>query len=83
MQMRKQRQRTGWGTGMMNPIGRYPQMFEERGEKQIYPNNNRDPHTEEIKFLLRIRIKEKNINHFFPLEESIFSLLSYQFKFNK
>jgi hypothetical protein len=33
MQMRKQRQRTGWGTGM-NPTGRYKHMFEEKGEKE-------------------------------------------------
>jgi hypothetical protein len=32
MKMRKQRQRTAWGTGM-NPTGRYAQMFE--GENQF------------------------------------------------
>jgi hypothetical protein len=34
IQMRKQCQRTTWGTGM-NPTGRYAHMFEERGEKEI------------------------------------------------
>ncbi len=34
-------------------------MFEERGEKEIYPNDNRDPYKEEMKFLLHIGIKEK------------------------
>ena len=33
----------------MNPTGHYTHMFEERGEKEIYPNNNRDPYKEEIK----------------------------------
>jgi hypothetical protein len=33
----------------MNPTGHYAYMFEERGEKEIYPNNNRDPYKEEIK----------------------------------
>jgi hypothetical protein len=46
MQMRKQCRRTTWGTGM-NPTGRYAHMFEERGEKEIYPNDNRDPYKEE------------------------------------
>jgi hypothetical protein len=48
MQMRNPRQRTIWGT-TMDPTGRYVHMFEERGEKKIYPNNNRDPYKEEIK----------------------------------
>jgi len=69
MQMRKQRQRTAWGTGM-NPTGRYAHMFEKRGEKEIYPNvtpnNNRDPYKEEIKILPPHPDKRKNINHFFP-----------------
>ena len=46
MQMRKQCRRTTCGTGM-NPTGRYAHMFEERGEKEIYPNDNRDPYKEE------------------------------------
>jgi hypothetical protein len=40
MQMRKQRQRTTWGTGM-NPTGLYAHMFEERGEKAIYQKQPR------------------------------------------
>jgi hypothetical protein len=64
---------TAWGTGM-NPTGRYPHMFEERGEKEIYPNNNRDPYKEEIKITPPHPPKRKNINFFFPLEGSIFSL---------
>jgi hypothetical protein len=34
-------------------------MIEERGENEIYPNDNREPYKEEMKFLLRIDIKEK------------------------
>ncbi len=48
IQMRKQRQRTVWWTGM-NPTGHYGHMFEERGEKEIYPNDKQDPYKEEIK----------------------------------
>ena len=73
MQMHKERQRTEWGTGM-NPTGLYAHMFEERGEKEIYPNNNRDPYKEEIKIPPPHPHKRKNINYFFPLEGSIFSL---------
>jgi len=40
MQMRKQRQRTTWGTGM-NPTGRYAHMFEGKGRKGIYPKQPR------------------------------------------
>ena len=65
MQMRKQRQRTVWGTGM-NPTGRYAHMFEKRGENEIYPNNNRDPYKEEKKIPPPDPDKRKNINYFFP-----------------
>jgi hypothetical protein len=63
MKMCKQRQRTAWGTGM-NPTGHYPHMFEERGEKEFYPNDNRDPHKEEIKIPPPHPHKRKNINYF-------------------
>jgi hypothetical protein len=48
----------------MNPTGHYPHMFEERGEKEIYPNDNRDPYTEEIKIPPPHPHKRKNINYF-------------------
>jgi hypothetical protein len=41
MHLRKQRQWTALGT-VMNRTGRYVHMFEGEGEKQIYPNDNRD-----------------------------------------
>jgi hypothetical protein len=63
MQMHKQRQRTAWGTGM-NPTGRYAHMFEERGEKEIYPKNNRDPYKEEINIPPPHPHKRKSINYF-------------------
>jgi hypothetical protein len=40
MQMLQQSQRTTWGTGM-NPTGHYAHMFEEWGEKGIYPKQPR------------------------------------------
>jgi hypothetical protein len=61
MQMRKQRQRTAWGTGM-NPTGHYGTCLKEREEKEIYPNDNRDPYKEEIK--TPYPHKRKNINCF-------------------
>jgi hypothetical protein len=61
MKIRKQRQRTAWGTGM-NPTGRYAQMFEERGEP-IYPNDNRDPYKEEIKIPPPHPHKRKNMKY--------------------
>jgi hypothetical protein len=60
-------QRTAWGTGM-NPTGRYTHMFEERGEKEIHPNNNRDPYKEEKKC--------SSVSVFSPLKGSIFSVSS-------
>jgi hypothetical protein len=48
----------------MNPTGRYAHMFEERGEKQIYQNDNRDPYKEEIKIPPPHPHKRNNINHF-------------------
>jgi len=64
MQIRKQRQRTAWGTGM-NPTGRYVHMFEERGEKAIYPNDNRDPYkVKKTKISPPYPHKRKNINYF-------------------
>jgi hypothetical protein len=63
MQMHKQRQRTVWGTGM-NPTGLYTHMFVERGEKEIYPNDNRNPYKEEIKLPPPHPHKRKNINYF-------------------
>ncbi len=58
-------QRTTWGT-VMNPTGHYAHMFEERWEKEIYPNNNRDPYKEEIKIVSPHPRKRKNIKFFFP-----------------
>jgi hypothetical protein len=43
-------------------------------KSKIYPNNNRDPYKEEIKIPPPYPRKRKNINYFFPLEGSIFSL---------
>ena len=63
MQMSKQCQRTTWGTGM-NTTGHYAYMFEERGEKAIYPNDNRDPYKEETKIPPPHPHKRKNINYF-------------------
>jgi hypothetical protein len=60
MQMRKQSQQTAWGTGM-NPTGHYAHMFEERGEKEIYPNDKRDPYKQEIKIPPPHQHKRKNI----------------------
>jgi hypothetical protein len=87
MQMRKQRQRTAWGNGM-SPTGRYAHMFEEDGEREIYPNDNRDPYKEEIKFLLRVRIKEQILFIFPTRRIHIFSALQndnvvYVFILNK
>jgi hypothetical protein len=46
----------------MNPTGHYGTCLKERGEKEIYPNYNRDPYKEEIK--TPYPHKRKNINYF-------------------
>jgi sugar/nucleoside kinase (ribokinase family) len=46
------------------PTGHYMYMFEERGEKKIYPNNNRDPYKEEIKIPPPHPHKRKKIDCF-------------------
>jgi hypothetical protein len=38
--------------------------LKERGEKKIYPKNNRDPYKEETKIPPPHPHKRKNINHF-------------------
>jgi hypothetical protein len=38
--------------------------LKERGEKKIYPKNNRDPYKEEIKIPPPHPHKRKNINYF-------------------
>ena len=53
--MRKQRQRTAWGTGM-NPTGRYAHMFEGKWGKG---DLSKTTEKKKQKFLLRIRTKEK------------------------
>ncbi len=73
--VRKQRQRTTWGTGM-NPTGHYVHMIEERGEMESrFIQNNRDPYKEEIKILLHIHIKEKILIIFPTQRIHIFSVL--------